>query len=160
AAPPRTGPSCSIGSNLVPPGHWPGLSPNGDCPKNGYWDRPLRGQSLHSGNHLLSFPLRRARTISLSDSLCLRRVRLPSVGTPQGVTGWRPPFDFPSPPPCGWSTGFMADPRTVGRLPLQRLRPALPPVTFSWSTLPTWPTVARHASGTRRISPEGRRRTP
>src|SRR5262249_11967367 len=64
------------------------------------------------------------------------------------------------PPPCGWSTGFMAEPRTVGRLPLQRLRPALPPVTFSWSTLPTWPTVARQASGTRRISPEGRRRTP
>ena len=34
-----------------------------------------------------SFPRRRPRTINLSDSLCLRRVRLPSVGTPQGVTG-------------------------------------------------------------------------
>ena len=62
----------------------------------------------------------------MSDSLCFRRVRFPSVGTPHGVTGWRPPFVFPSPPPCGWSTGFMAEPRTVGRLPSQRLRPALP----------------------------------
>ncbi len=32
----------------------------------------------------------------------------------------------PSPPPCGWSTGFMATPRTVGRTPRQRLAPALP----------------------------------
>src|SRR4029079_11288961 len=46
---------------------------------------------------LFSFPRLRLRTISLFDSLCLRRVRLPSVGTPQGVTGCRPPFDFPSP---------------------------------------------------------------
>src|SRR5207244_11400137 len=107
-----------------------------------------------------SFPRRRPRTINLSDSLCLRRVRLPSVGTPPGVTGWRPPFDLPSPPPCGWSTGFIAEPRTVGRRPFHRLRPALPPVTFSWSTLPTCPTVARHVRATRRISPEGRRRTP
>src|SRR5256885_15072715 len=110
--------------------------------------------------HRLSLPLRLARTINLSDSLCLRRVRLPRVGTPQGVTGWRPPFDLPSPPPCGWSTGFIAEPRTVGRLPRQRLRPALPSVTFSWSTLPTWPIVARQVSGSRRLSPEGRRTTP
>jgi hypothetical protein len=34
-----------------------------------------------------SFPRLRLRTIKLSDSLCLRRVRLPSVGTPHGVTG-------------------------------------------------------------------------
>src|SRR5262249_35143990 len=67
------------------------------------------------------FPRRRPRTINLSDSLCFDRVRLPSVGTPHGVTGWRPPFDLPSPPPCGWSTGFMAEPRTAGRLPCQRL---------------------------------------
>src|SRR2546427_1632977 len=115
---------------------------------------------LRAPTQRFSFPRRRPRTINLSDSLCFRRVRLPSVGTPQGVTGWRPPFDLPSPPPCGWSTGFIAEPRTVGRLPRQRLRPALPSVTFSWSTLPTWPTVALHVSETRRISPEGRRRTP
>src|SRR5215213_130246 len=108
----------------------------------------------------LCLPRRRPRMISLSDSLCFLRVRLPSVGTPHGVTGCRPPFDFPSPPPCGWSTGFIAEPRTAGRLPSQRLRPALPPETFSWSTFPTCPTVARHVSGTRRISPDGRRRTP
>src|SRR5919109_4938828 len=106
-----------------------------------------------------SLPRRRALTISLFDSLCLRRVRLPSVGTPHGVTGCRPPFDLPSPPPCGWSTGFIADPRTVGRLPSQRLRPALPLETFSWSRFPTCPTVARQTSGTRRISPEGSLRT-
>src|SRR5712691_3043866 len=117
---------------------------------------PLLGRSAQR----FSFPRRRPRTINLSDSLCLRRVRLPSVGTPHGVTGWRPPLDFPSPPPCGWSTGFIAEPRTAGRLPCQRLRPALPPVTFSWSTFPTWPIVARQASSTRRISPDGSRRTP
>src|SRR5262245_17485441 len=96
----------------------------------------------------LSLPRRRPRTISLLDSLCFLRVRLPSVGTPHGVTGCRPPFDLPSPPPCGWSTGFIADPRTVGRLPSQRVRPALPPDWFAWSEFPTWPTVPRHASST------------
>src|SRR5207253_561132 len=107
--------------------------------------------------HRLRSPARRRpRTISLSDSLCLARVRLPSVGTPHGVTGCRP-LALPSPPPCGWSTGFIAVPRTPGRLPSQRLRPALPLEAFSWSTLPTWPTVARHSSETRRISLEGRR---
>src|SRR5919109_3988917 len=114
----------------------------------------------HAVHFQRSLPRRRRLTMNLSDSLCLRRVGLPSVGTPHGVTGWRPPLDLPSPPPCGWSTGFMADPRTDGRLPRQRLRPALPPEMFSWSTFPTWPTVARHASGTRRTSPEARRRTP
>src|SRR5205085_6574923 len=107
--------------------------------------------------YLFSLPRLRLRTISLSDSLCFERVRLPSVGTPHGVTGWRPPFDLPSPPPCGWSTGFIAEPRTAGRLPSQRLRPALPIVTLPCSTLPTWPTVARQVRSTRRISPDGRR---
>src|SRR5262245_8860978 len=68
--------------------------------------------------------VRRRRTISLSDGLFLDRVR-PS-GLPQGDTGWRPPDDLPSPPPSGWSTGFMATPRVWGRTPFQRLRPALP----------------------------------
>src|SRR5581483_7474810 len=108
----------------------------------------------------LSLPRRRPRTISLSDSLCLRRVRLPSVGTPHGVTGWRPLFDLPSPPPCGWSTGFIAAPRTAGRFPSQRLRPALPLCVFAWSALPTCPTVARQARSTRRISPDGSLSTP
>src|SRR5512133_538787 len=110
-------------------------------------ERALLGATAH----LFSLPRRRPRTISLFDSLCLERVRLPSVGTPHGVTGWRPPFDLPSPPPCGWSTGFIAEPRAAGRLPFQRLGPALPQLMFWWSTLPTWPTVARQVRRTRRI---------
>lgn len=27
--------------------------------------------------------------------------------------GWFPPFDFPRPPPCGWSTAFIAVPRVT-----------------------------------------------
>src|SRR5918992_3910129 len=87
----------------------------------------------------------------------LCRVRAPLVDLPHGVTGWRPPEVRPSPPPCGWSTGFMATPRTDGRLFFQRERPALPIDTSSASALPTSPTVARQPSGTMRISPEGRR---
>src|SRR5262245_13990560 len=67
----------------------------------------------------------------------LFRVFLPFVGTPQGETEGRPPEVFPSPPPCGWSTGFIATPRTVGRHPFQRLRPAFPMLSFSCSRFPT-----------------------
>src|SRR5688500_17568602 len=56
----------------------------------------------------------------------LARVLAPLVGLPHGVTGCRPPEVLPSPPPCGWSTGFMATPRLWGRRPSQRWRPALP----------------------------------
>ena len=56
----------------------------------------------------------------------LLRVLWPLVGLPHGVHGWRPPEDLPSPPPIGWSIGFIATPRTFGRLPSQRERPALP----------------------------------
>ena len=52
------------------------------------------------------------------------------VGTPHGVTGWRPGVVEPSPPPCGWSTGFIAVPRVCGRTPMWRLRPAVPILTF------------------------------
>src|SRR3990167_7788935 len=82
-----------------------------------------------------------------------RRVLNPLVGCPHGDTGWRPPEVLPSPPPSGWSTGFIATPRTCGRLPSHRLRPALPTETFSWSTLPTCPIVARHSTLILRISP-------
>src|SRR5207247_7373395 len=100
-------------------------------------------------------PVRRRRTINLSLGLPLRRVR-PS-GLPFGFTGWRPPEVLPSPPPCGWSTGFITTPRTVGRLPFHRIRPALPQLMFDCSALPTSPTVARQRTSTLRISPEGRR---
>src|SRR5690606_42158072 len=66
-----------------------------------------------------------------------------------------PPEVLPSPPPCGWSTGFMTTPRTVGRLPFHRIRPALPQLRLACSELPTSPTVARHRASTLRISPEG-----
>src|SRR6476469_1162513 len=76
---------------------------------------------------------------------------------PHGDTGWRPPEVLPSPPPCGWSTGFMTTPRTVGRRPFQRMRPALPQLMVDCSALPTSPIVARQRTSTKRISPEGRR---
>src|SRR5690606_29995398 len=97
----------------------------------------------------------RRRTMYWLEAFFLLRVR-PS-GLPQGLTGWRPPDDLPSPPPRGWSIGFMATPRVWGRTPFQRLRPAFPSLIRSASTLPTWPAVARQSSGTWRISPEGSR---
>src|SRR5437660_7149538 len=99
-------------------------------------ERDMRSPAALSGPYFL------LRTISLSEDLCFR-VLNPLVGMPHGVQGWRPPEDLPSPPPIGWSTGFIATPRTLGRFPSQRVRPALPVTSFSWSTLPTCPTVAR-----------------
>src|SRR5262249_70195 len=90
----------------------------------------------------MSYFLRRS-TIYRSDGL-RRRVLAPLVGRPHGVMGWLP-LPRPSPPPIGWSTGFIATPRTVGRMPFQRDRPALPTVTFSWSMFPTCPIVARQS---------------
>src|SRR5438552_813933 len=55
----------------------------------------------------------RRRTMSWSLSLRLRVLR-PFVILPHGEHGWRPPELLPSPPPIGWSTGFMATPRTLG----------------------------------------------
>src|SRR5712692_2778111 len=83
----------------------------------------------------------RRRTIMPAVFL-LRRVRYPSVGLPHGVCGWPPAPERPSPPPCGWSKGFIAMPRTDGRLPRHRLLPALPTFSFSCSTLPTCPITA------------------
>src|ERR1700753_2725424 len=100
--------------------------------------------------------VRRRRTMSFWDGLVLSRVR-PS-GLPQGETGWRPPGGLPSPPPWGWSTGFMATPRVWGRTPFQRFRPALPILMSSCSELPTSPMVARQSLDNRRISVDGRRR--
>src|SRR6202050_3818130 len=84
--------------------------------------------------------VRRRRTIIELDFLLRDRVR-PS-GLPHGETGWRPPDDLPSPPPSGWSTGVMATPRVWGRLPFQRLRPALPVDVSSCSEVPTVPSGA------------------
>src|SRR5213080_2014526 len=72
------------------------------------------------------------------------RVFLPLVGKPHGVTGCRPPEVRPSPPPCGWSIGFIDTPRLCGMRPIQRLRPALPMEIFMWSGLDT--ADRRHAA--------------
>src|SRR6266404_3212931 len=102
-------------------------------------------------------PLSRRLMMNLVVRL-LTRVLYPLVGWPQGETGCGLPWPLlPSPPPCGWSTGFIARPRTVGRQPFQRFRPALPMRTISCSVLPSWPTVALHSSRTLRTSVEGMR---
>src|ERR1700690_1662666 len=83
-------------------------------------------------------PLARTRMKEL-DNLVRRRVGNPFASWPHGDTRcWRPPppLDLPWPPPLGWSTGFIATPRTVGRTPSQRLRPALPSDCLLWSPLP------------------------
>ncbi len=119
------------------------------------WGQP-EGRTRNTNKPSQKLIIRRRRTMSLVDSLFWSRVR-PS-GLPQGDTGCRPPEDLPSPPPRGWSTGFMATPRVWGRTPFQRLRPAFPIDTSSASALPTSPMVARQSIDTRRISVLGRRK--
>src|SRR6266403_2928180 len=80
------------------------------------------------------------------------RVFLPLVGKPHGVTGCRPPEVRPSPPPCGWSIGFIDTPRLCGRRPSQRVRPALPIEMFILSGFDTAPIVAMQRPLTRRCS--------
>src|SRR5512142_1155266 len=93
-----------------------------------------------------------------SSYLVRRRVFLPSAGLPHLVLGpGRPTPTLPSPPPCGWSRGLITAPRTVGRHPMWRLRPALPILIVFHSALPTWPMVALHSTLTYRVSPEGKR---
>src|ERR1700722_17052731 len=96
----------------------------------------------------------RDATMNLSVAL-FDRVFLPLVGLPHGLTGGRPPEDLPSPPPCGWSTGFITTPRTVARLPFLRIGPSLPQLMLACLPLLSSPTVARQRTSTRRISPLG-----
>ena len=54
-------------------------------------------------------------TIILLEDLFFFLVLRPLPGLPQGVHGpGRPIGARPSPPPCGWSFGFITEPRTVG----------------------------------------------
>ena len=100
--------------------------------------------------------LLRRRRIKLSLYLFLFLVLLPSAGYPQGVVGaFLPIGALPSPPPWGWSTGFITTPLTTGRFPSQRFDPALPKSFPFTPTLPTCPTVAEHFWDIKRTSPEG-----
>lgn len=67
------------------------------------------------------------------------RVGCPFVGQPRKVTDGRPPAVLP---PCGWSTGFIATPRTVGRRPSQRERPAFPGRSDDLGEVATLPRLA------------------
>src|SRR3989344_8006716 len=62
---------------------------------------------------------------------------------------------LPSPPPCGWSTGFIAVPLTVGLIPFHLLLPALPKFSSLFSSLETSPIEAQAPSLTFLISEEG-----
>src|SRR5699024_9106496 len=102
-----------------------------------------------------AFPSR-LLTMSLLDCLFFFLVFRPSAGLPHGVHGpGRPIPVLPSPPPCGWSLGFITEPRTVGLIPMWRLRPALPMLIRLWSPFPTVPMDARQTIGTILISPDG-----
>jgi hypothetical protein len=93
-------------------------------------------------NYPWSFPAL-VRSIHLS-VLLRERVFVPRADLPHGVFGpFLCPTDWwPSPHPCGWSTVFIEDPRTVGRTPIQRLRPAFPIVIWLWSVFDTVPIFA------------------
>src|SRR5882724_8390786 len=71
----------------------------------------------------------------------LLRVFNPLDSCPQGEHGCRPPLVRPSPPPIGWSTGFIVTPRLWGRRPSQRVRPALPRLMLACSMFETCPIV-------------------
>src|SRR3989344_2533658 len=83
------------------------------------------------------------------------RVLCPPVTLPHLVFGFLVPRGcLPSPPPYGWSTGFMTVPRTVGLMPKWRERPALPIVIKLCSAFETCPSEAKPSHETLRISPE------
>src|SRR5207245_7786759 len=110
-----------------------------------------------ASHYCVALPRLRPRTMSFVDGFFLWRVLRPST-LPQGFVGGRPPELLPSPPPSGWSTGFIATPRTRGLRPSQRVLPAFPIDSSSCSALPTSPMVARHSPRTIRISVERSRR--
>src|SRR5258707_15880480 len=120
-------------------------------------ERALPDRTPHGAVLVYFFRAWRLEMMNLVVDLFLR-VFLPLVGKPHGVTGCRPPEVRPSPPPCGWSIGFIETPRLCGRRPIQRLRPALPIETFILSGFETAPIVAMQRPLTRRCSAEFKRR--
>src|ERR1700691_213836 len=116
--------------------------------------RTLPDRTRHDRSYFCFFRTWRLTMMNFAVDLFLR-VFLPLVGLPHGVTGWRPPRVRP---PSGWSTGFMASPRTWPRRPIQRVRPALPIEMFILSGFDTAPTVPIQRPCTSRCSPEFNRR--
>ncbi|KAM0048272.1 hypothetical protein Hdeb2414_s0008g00272591 [Helianthus debilis subsp. tardiflorus] len=80
----------------------------------------------------------------------------PSADNPKGLWVFFLPIGaLPSPPPCGWSTGFITTPFTTGRLPSQRLDLALPKFFWFTPTFPTCPTLAEQFLDIKQASLEG-----
>jgi len=81
------------------------------------------------------------------------------VGFPHGVLEhlpWLPLLLlFPSPPPWGWSTGFIATPLTTGLRPSHRLWPAFLSFLAPCSGFDTVPIVALHRVSINLSLPEG-----
>eukprot|EP00878_Enallax_costatus_P009123 GHUV01009537.1.p1 GENE.GHUV01009537.1~~GHUV01009537.1.p1 ORF type:complete len:135 (-),score=17.77 GHUV01009537.1:221-625(-) len=100
--------------------------------------------------YLFFFRLLRGDSMYLLLCFFLFRVFFPFASSPQGEQLGRPPA---VPPPCGWSTGFIATPRTVGLIPRCLLAPALPSTLFLFCGLLTAPIVARHLRSISRCSP-------
>eukprot|EP00835_Amoeboradix_gromovi_P003803 NODE_265_length_12372_cov_0.450012.p9 type:complete len:110 gc:universal NODE_265_length_12372_cov_0.450012:8630-8301(-) len=78
---------------------------------------------------LISYPLGRA-LIMCQFAFLLLLVIPPLASTPDLDCG-SIPFPLLSPPPCGWSTGFIATPLTLGFLPRCLFLPA-EPTTVLW----------------------------
>src|SRR3989344_1774235 len=96
------------------------------------------------------------RRINMPDFFFLFLVFLPPVILPWAVLGLLVPRPcLPSPPPYGWSTGFIAVPLTLGLIPNHLLLPALPTLTSLFSSLETSPTEAQQVSRTFLTSEDG-----
>jgi hypothetical protein len=135
------------GKGITKPITWPALFPSG----------PHRSRVVTSKPHPGTPPLLYFRRFRIRGVLCFFSLveSAHRAGRPQGVTGCDLPMGArPSPPPCGWSTGFITTPRTLGRRPSHRCRPAFPTSRLFASTFPTCPTVAQHSFGINRTSPK------
>ena len=97
----------------------------------------------HRGLYGRCFQLRQLLP-PLDDEL-IRALSAPGLVTQGRHTRWRPTGladRLASPPPWGWSRGSSR--RHAPRGGAFQRASRLARSTFSWSTLPTWPTVARH----------------
>ena len=105
--------------------------------KNSIWNIPIYGDEESNYHYIFSFSY----------------FFFQAQDNPAGF--FLPIGAFPSPPPCGWSTGFITTPLTTGRLPSQHFDPALPKLLSFTPTLPTCPIVAKQFWDIKRTSPDG-----